>query len=231
MPSRQPWKPVVLRLVNGRYDTASAAVAFGSPVRGEDKEHADIDLVVVGPIEGAPMRESIVFDGWPLEIHVHTPDSLWSTCFEDARNRRASLPYVYVHGETLFDRDGTGGTLRSRLQGLLDDGPPPVDDEELVVFRHRITDGISDLSDPRPLGEVMFSAARLVRAIAELVLATNGSWVGEGKAIHRNLASVDGEFADALAEAWSRVGSDPSALVAIADAAIEPHGGRLFETR
>lgn len=231
MSTRQPWKPVVLRLVNGRYDQAVAAVAYGSPVRGEEKEHADIDLVVVGPIDGAPMRESLVFEGWPLEIHVHTAASLWSTCFDDARHRRASLPHVYANGEMLFDRDGTGGTVRARLRQLLDDGPPAIDDGELKVFRHRITDGISDLSDPRPLGEVMFSASRLVRAVAELVLASNGSWVGEGKAIHRNLAAVDEAFAEELAEAWSEVGTDPGRLIAVADRTLEPYGGRLFETR
>lgn len=217
--------------MNGRYEQAAAAVAFGSPVRGEDKEHSDIDLVVVGPLEAAPTRESIVFEGWPLEIHVHTADSLWDRCARDAANRRASLPYVYVHGEMLFDRDGTGGTLRTRLQELLDAGPPHVTDAELVVFRHRITDGISDLSDPRPLGEVLFAASRLVGALAELVLATNGSWVGEGKAVHRNLVAVDADLAEELAQAWADVGASPERLVALADRLLEPHGGRLFETR
>ncbi len=229
MTARQPWKPVVLRLVKGRYEQASAAVAFGSPVRGEDKEHADIDLVVVGPIPRAPLRETIVFDGWPLEIHVHTPESLWDQCTLDATKRRASLPFIYVNGEMLFDNDGRGGTMRTRLRGLLEAGPAPVSDAELAGFRHRITDGISDLSDPRPLGEVMFASARLVRAISELVLATNEAWVGEGKAIHRNLVAVDDDFAQELASAWSKVGDDPSVLVAVADRVLEPHGGRLFE--
>lgn len=231
MPTRQPWKPVVLRLVNGRYESAVAATAFGSPVRGEDKEHTDIDLVVVGPIEGAPKRESLVFDGWPLEIHVHTADSLWETATRDAIHRRASLPYVYVNGESLFDRDGSGGTLRSRLQELLDEGPPPVTDAELTVFRYRITDGISDLSDPRPLGEVLFSAARLVWALTEFVLAANGSWVGEGKAMHRNLVTVDADFADELAQAWATVAEDPQPLIDLADRTLEPYGGRLFDSR
>jgi hypothetical protein len=230
MPDRQPWKPVVLRLVNGRYETASAAVAFGSPVRGESKEHADIDLVVVGAIDGAPFREALVFEGWPLEVHVHTVESLWDECSRDASARRALLPYVFVNGEMLFDRDGKGGTLRSRLTSLLESGPPPLTDQERTVFRLRITDGISDLSDPRPLGEVLFSAARLVHAMAELTLAAGESWVGQGKALYRNLEALDAGIAERLATAWAGVADDPGPLVTLADELLEPHGGRLFES-
>ena len=48
--TRNPWRPTVLQLLNGRYEGASAAVAYGSPVRGEDLEYADIDLIVVGDL-------------------------------------------------------------------------------------------------------------------------------------------------------------------------------------
>jgi hypothetical protein len=228
--TRNPWRPTVLQLLNGRYEGASAAVAYGSPVRGEDLEYADIDLIVVGDLEGAPLSESIIFGGWPMEIHVHTPATLWEVSERLARTERITrLPHMFTIGEMVFDRDGTGGNLKSRLTDLMVKGPAPMNDSELVLYRHRISDGIADLSDPRPLGEVMFSAAKLARSIAEFVLARNKHWLSTGKALHRNLRQVEPELAERLAEAWSQVGSDPNPLIAVADEVLEPVGGRLFE--
>ncbi len=228
--TRNPWRPTVLQLLNGRYEQASAAVAYGSPVRGEDLEYSDIDLIVVGDLEGAPLQESIIFGGWPMEIHIHTPASLWEVSERRARTERITrLPHMFTIGEMLFDRDGTGGNLKQRLSKLMVQGPIALNDSELVLYRHRISDGIADLSDPRPLGEVMFSAASLSRSIAEFVLARNKHWLSTGKALHRNLRQVEPELADRLAEAWAQVGSDPTPLIALADEVLEPVGGRLFE--
>ena len=228
--TRNPWRPTVLQLLNGRYEQASAAVAYGSPVRGEDLEYSDIDLIVVGDIEGAPLQESIIFGGWPMEIHIHTAASLWEVSERRARTERITrLPHMFTIGEMLFDRDGTGGNLKQRLSKLMVQGPVALNDSELVLYRHRISDGIADLSDPRPLGEVMFSSAKLSRSIAEFVLARNKHWLSTGKALHRNLRQVEPELADRLAEAWAQVGSDPAPLIALADEVLEPVGGRLFE--
>ncbi len=228
--SRNPWRPTVLQLLNGRYEHASAAVAYGSPVRGEDKENADIDLIVVGDLDSAPYKESIMFGGWPLDIHVHTAASLWDVSSRRARRDRVSvLPHMFTVGEMLFDRDGIGGNLKSRLTRLMVNGPTPLSDGEITLFRHRISDGVSDLLDPRPLGEVMFSAAKLAKDIADFTLARNRHWLTSGKAVHRNLRQVDPELADRLAEAWARVGSSPDELIAVADEVLESVGGRLFE--
>lgn len=228
--SRTPWRSTVLQLLNGRYEHASAAVAYGSPVRGEDKENADIDLIVVGDIEPAPYKESIIFGGWPLDIHVHTPTTLWDVSAKRAKQERVSgLPHMFTVGEMLFDRDGSGGNLKARLTTLMVNGPAPLADGEITVFRHRITGGISDLSDPRPLGEVMFISAKLARDIADFTLARNRHWLTTGKAVYRNLRQVDPDLAERLAEAWSLAGSSPDSLVALAAEVLEPVGGPLFE--
>ncbi len=228
--SRNHWRPTVLQLLNGRYEQASAAVAYGSPVRGEDKENADIDLIVVGELDSAPYKESIMFGGWPLDIHVHTPATLWEVSSRRARHDRVSvLPHMFTLGEMLFDRDGIGGNLKSRLTRLMVNGPSPLSDGEITVFRHRITNGMNDLMDPRPLGEVMFAAAKLARDIADFTLARNRHWLTSGKAVYRNLRQVDTDLADRLAEAWARVGAAPDELVAVAAEVLEPVGGPLFE--
>lgn len=228
--SRNPWRPTVLQLLNGRYEQASAAVAYGSPVRGEDKENADIDLIVVGDLEGAPYKESIMFGGWPLDIHLHTPTSLWEVSSRRARSDRvAVLPHMFTIGEMLFDRDGIGGTLKDRLTKLMVIGPAPLTDGEITLYRHRITDAAADLMDERPLGEVMFASAKLARDIADFTLARNRNWLTSGKAVYRNLRQVDSDLADRLATAWARVGTSPDDLLAVADEVLESVGGRLFE--
>ncbi len=199
-------------------------------MRGEDKENADIDLIVVGDLESAPYKESIMFGGWPLDIHVHTAASLWEISSRRARQERVSvLPHMFTVGEMLFDRDGSGGNLKNRLTKLMVNGPAPLTDSEITLFRHRITDGASDLMDPRPLGEVMFVSAKLAQGIADFTLARNRHWLTSGKAVYRNLRQVDPELADRLAAAWSKVGTSSSELVALAEEVLEPVGGRLFE--
>ena len=136
-----------------------------------------------------------------MEIHVHTPATLWEVSERRARTERITrLPHMFTIGEMVFDRDGTGGNLKSRLTDLMVKGPAPMNDSELVLYRHRISDGIADLSDPRPLGEVMFSSAKLARSIAEFVLARNKHWLSTGKALHRNLRQVEPELAERLAD-------------------------------
>ncbi len=195
-------------------------------MRGESKEHSDVDVIVIGDFPDAPHRETLIFEGWPFEIHVHTADTIWERCSRDAAASKASLPFVFVNGEVLFDRGGKGGSLRTRMQALLEAGPPALTDEEMLWFRHRITGGINDLSDPRPLGEVLFTASRLAVAMAEFAAATNGTWIAEGKALYRNLEARSPELAKNLAEAWAVVTDNPTALIELADALLEPHGGR-----
>ena len=227
--TRQHWKPAIVRLVTGRYPTALAAVASGSTVRGEDKQHSDIDVVVVGAFDDVPGHEAIMFEDWPVELYLHTPQSLVDTSNRQAVvNRRVLLPHLFSTGEVLIDKDGTGGRLRQELADIITKGAPLPSSDELDVFRHRITNRINDLLDPRPLGERLFAASRLAHDVASLKLLSNGHWLSKGKAIHRGLTEVDEEFAKRLASAWASVGADPDALIAVADESIKPLGGRLF---
>ena len=227
--TRQPWKPTIVRLINGRYPDALAAVASGSVVRGEAKDHSDIDVIVVGPFDDAPGHEAIMFEDWPVELYLHTPLSLVETTNRKAvEDRRVLLPHLFSTGEVLLDKDGTGGRLRQELADIITKGAPHPSSTELDVFRHRITNRINDLSDPRPLGERLFAASRLAHDIAALKLLNNGHWLSKGKAIHRALVEVDPDFADRLASAWASVGQGSGALIAIADESLDPLGGRLF---
>ena len=72
---------------------AQAVFWAGSIVRGEGTPSSDLDLVVLSDApQDAPRRESLVFEGWPVEVFVHTWDSLLMFFEHDFQRRRPSLP-------------------------------------------------------------------------------------------------------------------------------------------
>jgi predicted nucleotidyltransferase len=59
-----------------RYPDAAVAFAAGSLVRGEGTAYSDLDLVVVYQTLPAAYRESFRFQGLPVEVFVHDPETL-----------------------------------------------------------------------------------------------------------------------------------------------------------
>ena len=59
-------------LVVDRFPGARAAWLAGSVVTGTATPGSDLDVTVLLPGEPAPYRESMRWDGWPVELFVHT---------------------------------------------------------------------------------------------------------------------------------------------------------------
>lgn len=213
-----------------RYPACGTLLLAGSVVRGQATETSDLDLVVVTVHSEAPFRESFLAHGWPVEAFVHTRASLTRFFASDAQLRIPSLPSMCAEGVTVRDRDGLAGAIKAEAQALLDRGPEPLTAREIEAARYALTDRLDDFLGTMFRGEGIVVAADLATLAAEFVLAYYQQWSGHGKWLVRALRQFDPECAAWMRKALEMYCKDGTKeeLVAFAEAALAPAGGRLF---
>lgn len=85
-----------------RYPDAAVAFAAGSLVRGEGTEYSDLDLVVVYPTVPGAYRESFRFQGLPVEVFIHDPETLEYFFVEmDVASGIPALPHMVMEGQEI----------------------------------------------------------------------------------------------------------------------------------
>jgi hypothetical protein len=221
------------QLVKERYPDARAAWLGGSVARGTATKTSDLDITVLLPGPPAPLRESLQYAAWPVELFVHTEASLTHYCTKDRQRRQPSM--MRLIGETiiLLDTDGSGAQWQETGRAQIQAGPPPLTDAELQLLRYKITDLLEDLIGADSNDVRTAVASVLWQDAATLLLTGARRWTGTGKGLLRELASYDAEhatdYATALPAAMRAAATgDPEALTTAVDAILNPHGGRLF---
>ncbi len=221
-----------MNVLAARYPEARVAFLAGSVVRGEATRTSDLDLVVIFDRLPHAYRESFVFEGWPIEAFVHDPQTLRYFCREVDRPRGVpSMPAMVVEGIELPVPNELSASLKRYAQQILDDGPPPWGNKQIVESRYAITDLIDDMRDPRSRHELTGSAAMLYPLVADHYLRSRQLWSARGKAIPRRLSKVSTGFAAAFCAAFQAVFEDgnTAGLVALCEEVLAPDGGWLFE--
>jgi Nucleotidyltransferase domain len=221
----------VRRLVRERFPDARQAWLSGSVVLGSATATSDLDVPVLRD-EGEVFRESLEYDGWPVELFVHTPASMRWFVAKDLERRQPSMARMVASGVPLLAGDG-GAELEAECRATLAAGPPPLSDDDLALLRYTLTDLLDDLAgvDPGPVRTAV--AVSVWRETAELALATAGAWQGSGKWLLRELATLDertgGDLAGELdAALTTALAGDPTRLTAAADRVLDGVGGRLW---
>ena len=178
-------------LVRARFPEARAAFLAGSVLTDRRTPTSDLDIVVLLTGAPAPCRESLVHQGWPVELFVQT-DADWHAFVDrETAARRSPLLAMCAEGVLLVDADGLGAALRAEAGKRLAAGPPPASEAELEDRRYALTDALDDLRGcPDPLERVHLVALLLTRA-SELALLARGHWLGGGKWLSRRLAAAD----------------------------------------
>ena len=220
------------RLVRERFPEARAAWRGGSAATGSMTPMSDLDITVLLSSKPAPFRESLIVEGRPVELFVHTEDSLWFFCAQDRRRRRPTMLRLIGTSIVIVDVDGAGKRLQDQFHRLDQEGPSALTPEEVEAARYVVTDLLDDLRADGP--EVLSVAATLFRETAELVLGANARWSGAGKWLLRELRAFDADqatnHADALSHGLAAVGSgDIAPMQNATNAALTAVGGRLFD--
>ena len=89
------------RILRERYGGAVVLFLAGSVVRGEGTPGSDLDLVVLYERLPNAYRESLVYEGWPVEAFVHDPETLRRFFQTDSREGIPSILYMVVEGVEL----------------------------------------------------------------------------------------------------------------------------------
>lgn len=215
-------------LVAERYPGAVAAWLSGSVTTGRATPTSDLDVTVVLH-DVVVHRESLRYDGWPVELFVHTPASVRAFVVKDVARRRPTMARLVASGVPLVE-SGVGRDLAAECRRVLEAGPGPLDDEALAAARYALTDQLDDLAGGGPGAEQGAVAVAVWQSTAELVLAAAGRWSGGGKWLVREVEEHDPRWVvDLHAGLTAALAGDVIPLTAAADRALALVGGRLWE--
>lgn len=216
-------------IVSGQFPNARVAVLAGSFAAGTATATSDLDIVVVLAGPPAPYREIIRVDGVPVELFIHTPDSLAYWYDREGAEGRCTLAHMLATGIALTGADAEA--TQSAARRWVEAGPERWTRNQMEYRRYALTDALDDLigaSDPDGRDAV---AGQVLLMAAELALNLRGGWQGRGKWVVRQLRAADAELAATLMSAH-RVAvatGHVSNLVDVCEAVLAEAGGRLTE--
>jgi hypothetical protein len=218
-------------LVAERFPDAVQAWLSGSVTTGRATSTSDLDVTVLRA-EGTVHRESLVYDGWPVELFVHRPGSVEHFVAQDAARRRPTTARLVALGTPLLPGPG-GDSVRAHCREVLDRGPGPADPADLELRRYALTDLLDDLAGAEHDEEATAIAVEVWRTTAELALAAAGAWLGTGKWLVRELQDLDRRDDTHLAAALDlglrrALTGERASLATVADRVLAPLDGRLW---
>jgi predicted nucleotidyltransferase len=222
-------KHIALRLVTEQFPAARAAWLGGSVVRGNASPTSDLDITVLLDGPPAPMRKSLEYGGWPVELFVHTEKSLAYFSGKDQDRRQPTMMRLVGESLILLDTDGSGVRLQQACLAEVAAGPAPLTRTELDLLRYTITNLLDDLSDAVG-NERTAIASVLWQDAARLLLTGAGHWSGTGKGLLREVVAYDSTHGTEHAEALMHgVRADDDSLAEAVDDILAAYGGRLFD--
>ncbi|WP_033542324.1 nucleotidyltransferase domain-containing protein [Planococcus sp. CAU13] len=218
------------KFIHTYFPHCDAALLAGSAVRGEATATSDLDIVVFDRNAAASYRESLAAFDWPIEVFVHNLESYKAYFESDAARARPSLPRMVAEGVVLQD-SGVVALIKQEAEELLAQGPEVWPAATIRIKRYFLTDVLDDFIGCTDRAEEIFIAGTLAEGIAEFELRTHGQWIGASKWIVRALKQYDEEFAERFIQAFDAFyrRGNKDGVIELADAVMQPHGGRLFE--
>ena len=217
-------------LVRERFPGAEQAWLGGSATTEQATRTSDLDVTVL-LADAEVRRESLTYDGWPVELFVHTAASVEHFVAEDLQRRRPTMARLVARGVPLLG-DG-GAACRRYCQEVLEAGPPPVAAADLELRRYGLSDLLDDLAGAAHDEEATAIAVEVWRQTGELALVADGAWLGTGKWLVRELRALDERRGSHLTTALDlglhrAVAGERGSLTAVAEEVLAPLGGRLW---
>lgn len=229
-PERPEPTVVVARLAAKEFPDAHVVLVSGSVIAGRGTATSDLDVVVVQETDDVPYRRSLTFEGWPVEVFVHSRGTMEEFFAKDVREGRPSMLRIWSEGVLVVDFYGQGAELQQVAREMFDRGYPAPAQRTLDKLRYQVTDLLEDLEGDPSGEESLFIAPTLGMALCHLRLLTAGRWVGRGKWLLREARSFDQVWTDRLVAAIrSHERGDADPLIRLTDETLTKLGGRLFD--
>ncbi|WP_053368792.1 nucleotidyltransferase domain-containing protein [Bacillus sp. FJAT-27245] len=216
--------------INAKFPNCQAALLAGSVVRGEATDTSDLDIILFDGNLYACYRESLIDNGWPIELFVHNLTSYKEFFKSDIERGVPSLVRMVSEGIVLKGADIIG-PIKEEANKLLEKGPEEWPDDLIITKRYFLTDVLDDFIGSSNRAESLFIAMTLANLASEFVLRVNRKWLGKSKWIFRSLREYDEKFAEHFTEAFDcfyKTGQKDK-IIELVDGIMEPYGGRLFD--
>lgn len=207
-----------------------AAFLAGSVAKGNAGPGSDIDAVLIHHHLPAAVRETHERQGVTVELFLHDPDTLAYFWEADRKQGKPSLARMVANGLPIAGDPALIEELKRQAQAVLDDGPPPLTEEELRVRRYSISDLAADLVQPRTPAEQLAIGSRLYIELADFTVRAAGAWTGTGKGLAKALLRLDPMLSTAFEHAFAELfaNQDAAEVLALVDLCLEPYGGRFM---
>jgi predicted nucleotidyltransferase len=227
---RLPALDAARKLIKEKFPECKGAILGGSVVMGEDTATSDLDIVVIMNGSETARRESFYYEGWPVELFVHTIVSCREYFRKDAERARPTLPRMMAEGAVL-EGEELLREIRKEARYLLDAGPATWTEAELVFKRYFLTDALEDFIGSANRHEALFIAGKLAELAHEFVLRANKRWIGQSKWIYRELSSFNPVLAERFVECFDSFyqDGDKAPAIELVDDIMKPFGGRCFD--
>ncbi|MFI7504700.1 nucleotidyltransferase domain-containing protein [Streptomyces sp. NPDC049687] len=223
---------IARELVLDRFPEARSAFLAGSVLTDRRTPTSDLDIVVLLTGAPAPYRESLVHQGWPVELFVQTDADWHAFANRETAARRSPLLTMCAEGVLLVDADRLGAALQAEARERIAAGPPPASDAELEDRRYGLTDALDDLRGCSDSLERVHLVALLLLRASELALLAGGHWLGGGKWLSRRLAAADpglhSRLTEGAAAAMSDAGGGPDRFADAVKEVLDLVGGPLW---
>ncbi|PSJ57663.1 nucleotidyltransferase domain-containing protein [Pseudaminobacter soli (ex Li et al. 2025)] len=221
---------VARKCLETRFIGARYLFATGSILRGQGTSFSDIDLVVVFPKLERAWRESFILDGFPVEAFVHDSQTLAYYMEKDVEGGCPTMLSMVATGAIVGPSLKTALAIQTGARRALAEGPRPLAGPAYDTMRYLLSDLADDLRGDRPGDEIAAIAALLYPLLIDFILIGRGQWTGRGKWGPRLLRQFDAHLGAAITQAFAAATrGDSEALLGLADAELERHGGRYFD--
>lgn len=218
------------RFIEEHFPECNAALLAGSVIRGQATETSDLDIIVFDEKVVSPYRESLIEQGWPIEVFAYNLSSYKNYFKSNYELARPVLIRMVSEGLIITD-SGVIHAIKKEAEELLKKGPAKWSEDTILTKRYMITDALNDLIGCTNYSEELFIANALAEAIHEFVLRTNGEWIGASKWVVRSLNQFDEAFTTRFVQSFDTFYKTRNKvdIIKLTDEVLEPYGGRLFE--
>lgn len=204
-------------------DDVVALLCFGSAQRGEARPGSDLDLRAA-TLGSERWMESRMVKGIEVQLKVG-PLRSWRGM---VAKQHPAITESFATGELLFDKSGEATDLKRFAEERYRAGPRRLDAAGVEGVRYGLTNFIRDLEDMS--GETV--AARMLASV--LVMETLRSWcmfrsiweTRKPTMMLRNIRVRDPWLVEHAERFYAS--PSPALAIAVADAALEAMGGRLY---
>jgi predicted nucleotidyltransferase len=218
-------------LLSKKFPDYSVAFVAGSFNRGEETAFSDIDLVVILPKVAQAWRESVFFEGWPVELFIHDEETLKYFFYEvDAKHGIPSLPNMVSEGPAIPTESALSIKLKDLAHDVLNAGPPPLSDDEEKNYRYMISDLLDDLRCPRTKFEGLATVANLHNTLAFFLFRSHRTWAARTKHIPRRMEKVFPELLPRWEESFQAAfAGEFKSSIDLTEEILDQNGGYLFD--